>query len=121
MSNSSPYDAPEGCASVGPPERTDEHCQFAPAWSGEDDSMLECILHNRSVCIQVQCVHQPVFVERDGSCGEVEHGRNLLHRLAFGEQLQDLDLPLGQRELHVGGGYRLGLRKQLGGLGEPLR
>ena len=74
--------------------------------SGKHNPMLEGVLHNGCVCIQVQRIHQPVLVKRNSTGGQVEYGSDLFHRLAFGEQLQNFDLSLGQRYLLVLRGHR---------------
>src|SRR5215469_13712563 len=101
-------------------ERSDYELKPA-AQLGKDDSMLKGVLHNGSIRVQVERVHQPVFVEGHRTCGEIEYSSNLFHRFAFGEQLQNFDLPLGQRDLFVRADSRHGIRKELSGLRKLVR
>lgn len=89
--------------------------------SREDNSMLKSVLHNSCVRVQVQRIHHPVLMERDGSRGQVEHSSNLFHGLAFGKQLQDLDLTPGERDLLVYAGQRHRIREEFCGLWKTTR
>src|ERR1700704_5358910 len=55
--------------------------------------MLDGVLNQFRIGFQTECLHDPVFVKRDGTRFHIQDICNFLHRLAFPKQLENLALP----------------------------
>ena len=55
--------------------------------------VLDRVLDQFRIGLCAENFHNPVFMKRDGTWFEVQQARDLLQRLAFGEELQHLGLP----------------------------
>src|SRR5262245_26946052 len=61
-----------------------------------DNVLLDGILDQLGGRLDLELFHHSVFVKRDGSGRDVQHARDLFHRSALGQELQDLALPRRQ-------------------------
>src|SRR5262245_47666350 len=61
-----------------------------------DDVVPDCILDELRGGLDVQLLHHLVLVKRDGARREIQHARDLLHRVPLGKQLQHFALPRRQ-------------------------
>src|SRR3954471_20623370 len=57
--------------------------------------MLDGILDQPRASLDSKHVHDPVLVKSDGPRLELEYEGDLLHRLAFGKELENFALPSG--------------------------
>src|SRR5580704_596251 len=63
--------------------------------------VLDCIFKKFRVCLNVQCLHHPVFVKCNSAGLYVDRVRHLFHRQALRQQLKDFTLPFGNAFLRA--------------------
>jgi hypothetical protein len=80
----------------------------------KEDVVLYSELDQLGIVGETQHLHDAVLVESNGSRSKVKNASHLLHRIAFGQQLQDISLPI--REFDCGlRGYAFVVRPTVGG------